>query len=345
MTKKFWKGIIIGLLIVLPSWAFGATTELGLGNTHKYQIIPVGDILKVPEGATGCTIHDDGIPGTLDLDEQVGADTLAAGIIEGDTLNGNMETGDPPTTWTWVNATSDGVADERDGGAGIQSLEITLTAGNGYAYKDIAVEVGKLYEVGFWHKVSAGDTQYVRVSETTGWTTLVQSPNYANVGWENHADYFVATTIEVRVYLRAPTNGDIVYFDDIVVAEVTSDTGIYNTWITDIDLAGLGADEPVLFFNCAFEDPKATIEAKNAADVLFFDDECQFSIITGDCFVDYAGANYHLNAGGPLTDGGQDTGADVDLDGIVTPQGVAHCIGPYEFISLGWYFWYVLGAF
>ncbi|MCK5606254.1 right-handed parallel beta-helix repeat-containing protein, partial [Candidatus Pacearchaeota archaeon] len=47
----------------------GSTVELGLGGTHKYSLIPVGDILKVPEGATGCTIHDDGIPGTLDLDE------------------------------------------------------------------------------------------------------------------------------------------------------------------------------------------------------------------------------------------------------------------------------------
>jgi len=47
----------------------GSTVVLGLGDTHKYSLIPSGDILQVPEGATGCTISNDGIRGTLDLDE------------------------------------------------------------------------------------------------------------------------------------------------------------------------------------------------------------------------------------------------------------------------------------
>jgi len=45
-------------------------------------------------------------------------------LISGSTLNGNMETGDPPTGWigTDYGTTLSGAADERTGGSGIQSL-------------------------------------------------------------------------------------------------------------------------------------------------------------------------------------------------------------------------------
>jgi len=49
----------------------GSTVTLGIGNTYKYSLIPEGDILQVPENATGCTVSNVGIRGTLDLDEAV----------------------------------------------------------------------------------------------------------------------------------------------------------------------------------------------------------------------------------------------------------------------------------
>ena len=51
--------------------------------------------------------------------------TLGAELL----TNGNMETGDPPTGWTPSGGpTLDGVADERTGGAGVQSLSVTSNA-------------------------------------------------------------------------------------------------------------------------------------------------------------------------------------------------------------------------
>lgn len=59
--------------------------------------------------------------------------TIASGVLTitptgGPNLlvNGNMETGDPPSSWTAnAGAILDGVADERTGGIGVQSLEAT----------------------------------------------------------------------------------------------------------------------------------------------------------------------------------------------------------------------------
>uniref|UniRef100_A0A6M3XCL3 PKD domain-containing protein n=1 Tax=viral metagenome TaxID=1070528 RepID=A0A6M3XCL3_9ZZZZ len=159
----------------------GSTVVLGLGDIHKYSLIPSADILQVPEGATGCTVLNNGIRGTLDLDEA------------------------------------------------------------------------------------------------------------ANV---------------------------------------------YNSWITTLDVAGLAADEPVVFYNCAFVESQAVIEAKNAVDVLTFTD-CLFAINTSTSFVDYAGSDFRPASGSGLIDVGYDTGVDRAIDGRGTPRDKVHDIGPYEYPTQG----------
>jgi len=56
---------------IIQRFIHGSTVVLGLGDVHKYSLIPSADTLQVPEGATGCTVSNDGIRGTLDLDEAV----------------------------------------------------------------------------------------------------------------------------------------------------------------------------------------------------------------------------------------------------------------------------------
>ena len=311
-------------------------TILGGGTTLSYSLIdeenqPVVAVL-IPPGATGCTIHDDGIPGTLDLDEQVGADTLGAELVS----NPGFETagGGGADVWaSWGETASDGaIANEVvevHGGADAAKLTQGASVATQLYSNGPVTVIGKLYEVSFWARgdgatagqYSVGGNGIIQV------TTGIPGAVYTKV-----INYFVATTTgSHRLYLKpGGTNGDIAYFDDISIKEVTSDTGIYNTWITTVDVAGLDATEPVLFRNCAFVESEAVIEAKNAVDVLFFDDECQFSINTTASFLDYAGANYGLPGGSSLRDAGEDTGADTDIDGRATPHGL-HDIGPYEY--------------
>jgi hypothetical protein len=67
--------------------------------------------------------------------------------------NGGMETGNPPTSWDISNAaTLAGVADERTGGAGIQSLEATRGTGNPVASQAITTAIGTWYLASGWLK-------------------------------------------------------------------------------------------------------------------------------------------------------------------------------------------------
>jgi hypothetical protein len=84
--------------------------------------------------------------------------TLGAELL----TNGNMETGSPPTSWTAGNsATLAAAADERTGGAGAQSLQITNGAASaGEAYQDIEVTAGRWYTFQSFFK---------RVDSNAGW--------------------------------------------------------------------------------------------------------------------------------------------------------------------------------
>lgn len=71
-----------------------------------------------------------------------------------DVANGNMETGDPPSNWTaGGTAVLDGVADERTGGSGIQSISIKAGAGNyPYAYQALDNPAGTWVYITAWGK-------------------------------------------------------------------------------------------------------------------------------------------------------------------------------------------------
>lgn len=165
---------------IIKRFIHGSTVVLGANDTHKYSLIPEGDILQVPENATGCDIRDDTIRGTLDLDETV---------------------------------------------------------------------------------------------------------------------------------------------------------GVKNTFVTTVDLAGIGAGETATFNDCAFVQSEAAIDATLGAGATSYDAGCQFSVNTTLCFKDYAGADFNLRRGSPFLNAGGDTGADVDILGETTPAGLGYDIGAYEFVE------------
>jgi hypothetical protein len=93
------------------------------------------------------------MPGTWSVAGGVAANTPTLGAES--VVNGNMETGDPPTDWWPNDATVDGVADERTGGGGAQSISIIATAGDGRAAHITTLPIG-FFRLTAWGKMMAG---------------------------------------------------------------------------------------------------------------------------------------------------------------------------------------------
>jgi len=140
--------------------------------------------------------------------------------------NGNMETGDPPTGWDATNATPDGVADERDGGTGAQSIDVVSSAAYGRVSRVLyTITVGKLYKVSLWHKNLSGGHGCYRLGLPYP-ATMLSVENLSDAAWTQKTGYLVATSAALgEVFLYSSftdyTVGDNSRFDDVSTKEVT----------------------------------------------------------------------------------------------------------------------------
>ena len=138
-------------------------------------------------------------------------------------VNGNMETGDPPTGWSKSAAvTLDGVADERTGGTGAQSLSIRRDSATLYAWRDITLRTTRKYSVAAWLKNV--DATYVRVfmaqaSNRTGLTFGDSSANVTATSWTNRVGNYDAAPVTAcsAVVYGEGANGQSVLADDVSV--------------------------------------------------------------------------------------------------------------------------------
>lgn len=158
----------------------------------------------------------------------------AAFMRAGETLgtekltNGNMETGNPPSSWTITTGTSaTGVADQSPGGTGSQAIEFTVGVTNTWlATQTTAVTSGNYYKVSAWAKnidstlgcsITIGKANYT-IALATGYAT-------ATGVWTKLSGYFTATGTEnyyVAPVMAVADNGKKCRFDDISVKQVTS---------------------------------------------------------------------------------------------------------------------------
>lgn len=68
-------------------------------------------------------------------------------------VNGNMETGVTPSSWSASTATLSGVADERTGGTGVKSLGVARNGNNSpAATQNVTTIIGALYRLDSWLK-------------------------------------------------------------------------------------------------------------------------------------------------------------------------------------------------
>lgn len=97
-----------------------------------------GRALRLVVGATSDTQTVLAPSNETALTAEIPAQMLGANEV----VNGDMETGNPPTGWPPAVGTADGAADERTGGTGVQCLQLTSTAeGTTYpvVYKSVTV--------------------------------------------------------------------------------------------------------------------------------------------------------------------------------------------------------------
>ena len=141
----------------------------------------------------------------------------AASAIVNLLTNGNMEAGDPPSSWTALNsATLDSAADERTGGSGAACLSVANgAAAAGYAQQAIAASPGQEITV----------TAYVRrvntnplVSIVDGSGILATSATYSSTSWGQVTvtATLVSGTPGVRLRNTNSTLGLESRFDDVI---------------------------------------------------------------------------------------------------------------------------------
>jgi len=132
--------------------------------------------------------------------------------------NGGMEGGaDPPADWIQeANATV--VSDSGNKQSGSYGLKVTAGADNVGAYQNVTLITGKYYTISGWIKATAGDSGRILVDTGAGSTITVGT--VTATGFTKINRTFRATGTAGVVYLRAVTNTDIVWFDDVAIVEL-----------------------------------------------------------------------------------------------------------------------------
>jgi len=138
--------------------------------------------------------------------------------------NGNMETGDPPTSWAaQVSATLDGVADERTGGAGSQSLDVAHGgASNPWASQAIVTAAGTWYRLSSWLKQNTAPAkQYLM--QTAGLASLASGLPISGA-WTNQSinGRAVDASTTVGFFAITATLGQSARFDDASMMALTT---------------------------------------------------------------------------------------------------------------------------
>jgi len=137
--------------------------------------------------------------------------------------NGNMEAGDPPNNWTGVAATLDGVADERTGGAGVQSLDIARNGADyASAYQDLVSVAGTWYIFSGWRKrIDAGvEVNFAVYDGAYTGGALLAHPGYSSSAvWVEFTLCFraISAAFNARCFVQAIAlaNGVSGRFDDV----------------------------------------------------------------------------------------------------------------------------------
>ena len=147
-------------------------------------------------------------------------ETLSSEMV----TNGNMETGNPPTSWNpsggcWATGTND----ERTGGSGIQSINIGSTYNTWVAPIPVSTLTGgKLYRISSWLKAvpSYNSTTGVIIANSSYQT--VTSSSYTGTTWQKSILHFVAPSSTFSYLTLSGNTPRYGQYDDVSIKEITS---------------------------------------------------------------------------------------------------------------------------
>jgi hypothetical protein len=146
-------------------------------------------------------------------------------LVEGDTDNGNMETGDPPTDWPAVNgAITSSVADERTGGSGSKSLHALRGTADVTANNNASLTSNTWYSLDGWIKAISETNASFYITGITG--ILSYRLQSAEPTWE-HQCLAGISNVTGSAYIRPVVRGSGTQearFDDIRLRPITTST-------------------------------------------------------------------------------------------------------------------------
>lgn len=159
--------------------------------------------------------------------------------------NGNMETGDPPSSWTNAGgSTASSVADERTGGSGSKSMQQVLTAAAGSRTQNIAVNAGDFVQLTGWVKNVDAATGAGIFYNAAG-AALFPTNYVAATSWTQYRKIFrQASTAAIYLYVSGVA-GQAGKHDDVSAKKVTLNTAIAHTTAAYVRLRYPVAASPI----------------------------------------------------------------------------------------------------
>lgn len=137
-------------------------------------------------------------------------------------VNGSMESGSPPSGWISGGTTRSAVADERTGGAGVQSMQVTRGSGQtavNYSYQGVSLMPGRWYKLDYWMRnVDASVGARIVI------TNARLSHSYlAATSWTNRTTTGRALLEPnfMRLFYSTDAEGQSVRYDDVSLKELT----------------------------------------------------------------------------------------------------------------------------
>jgi len=195
--------------------------RINVGRHHIQRIGPVG---KIPYSQW----LTDNFPDADRWDHQdlsgssvLEAYNTALALGRDMSVDGAMEVGDPPTAWTAFDSTLDGVADERTGGTGSQSLEVAVNGAgqSDFGFQNFPTEIGKTFRLSAWIKnVDATNGTVYTTDGVVAAGTIVN----ATTSWVLDSADFVAISnpTVVRLAPTATGAGEKARFDDVTMRQL-----------------------------------------------------------------------------------------------------------------------------
>lgn len=277
-----------GSSLNFPTVAVVATTSVGTADNVRVPdrlFIPAplaSDSFNRANGALGLTdgaghaeanggggLSWTGSTFSISSNKAINTPTLGSELV----VNGNMETGDPPSSWSSQGgATLDGVADERTGGSGAQSLSATRGTNDIVASQTLTHSGGIWFTVSAWAKdVTAGSVQIVVASASINaisptdvsgiWVNLIATgratatPNtllprcYVNTSGEGRFDDYSVKPLMLSSLFSSVNISTPDVIADVAVTLPSATAGVQAGLVLNLDSASSPANFVIVYLD------------------------------------------------------------------------------------------------